>query len=349
MSNEDRIKKGMALLAMFSPSQVDCISRAVGSYGRGLPVATEQVQVTLNYPNNPLGMLSVDDLDYDQITNIARTLGLILKDALRTNWTEGEYTDMLTQSTGIGEAAAAGMAKNIVVDDDAGITRFIVNSQLLENFTFGALPALAKLIDDTVDWLNENATENNLYEFYRCGKVAEEAFIRGKMKILEAEAQQQGLAKVDVNQIRKLRYNEIPGIISGLMAQGMSVREALTTGTAESGEPYSEEEGMRDLRSISDAIQDGMALLSRKPNGDVEQNGWLGDALSFVGKAGKGIISGIGKAFSGGGSKKSSSSSTPVVAMPAGNMLKTASRRMGRRRRRKGYRAGDLEVVITSN
>lgn len=104
MDQVQRTEAGLDYLALFSPRQVDCIMSAVQRYGIDLPHTVEVHQVEMNYINNPFGAIDPVIADHKVRGNILRSLGLIWKDALTSQWTKGEYVDMLKQSTGCSEA-----------------------------------------------------------------------------------------------------------------------------------------------------------------------------------------------------------------------------------------------------
>jgi hypothetical protein len=85
----------------------------------------------------------------------------------------------------------------------------------------------------------------------------------------------------------------------------MSIRGALKAGATETGEPYTGSQGAEDLARVQSLLKEGLELMQRRTHPDAEQGGWLGDALSFVGRAGKNIVKGVGKAITNrGGSKR---------------------------------------------
>jgi hypothetical protein len=341
---EHEIESGMALLALFSPSQVYAISRAVSAHGMDLPLAVEKFQVAASYPNNPLGALDPTVLGPEKIKAIGRTMGLIWKDALVTKWTDAERQKMLTQSMGVSSQSAAWILKDVETNDDAGLVRWLATAPILSQVTLGLLPKAAQAIDDAIDWWTKNDTGDNLYEFYRLGLAVEQAVIRANMMKLEKKSELEGSATIDAAELRQVL---LPDTISGLVQDVVAIRNAMSTGTvAETGEPYAMEDAQQDLGEKTALIQEGLELLSRREHPSAEQNGWLGDALNFVGKAAAGVGKAVGK-----------------------GVRRLTSRRKKRRKSRKGNSAGishlartvrsargtsipasvgDLEVIITS-
>lgn len=353
VQRQNSVEVGMHLLALFSPAQVKCIADAVGAHGYNLLQQVEEHQVDELYPNNPLGALDPEQLSPSDIAAIARVVGLIWKDALVSSWTQAEYEKMIAQATGMSAEQAATMAKNVITNDDAALTKILIENPFLENFTFGAGPAIAKFVDDAIDYWTGKNVSDNLFEFFQLGEAVARSMKRMKMMQIEAKAEAQTMGHYDASEIRRAL---LPDTIRGLVQEGLAIREAIQTGMTETGEPFSEDQGALDLRHIQDLVQEGLRLMTRTEHPDVsEQGGWLGDALNFVAKAGKGIVKGVGKLFTkkkkGRGSIASPinttyavPSSLPVSAPTPMRVYSDASQRvLGRAPRT----VGELEVVVT--
>jgi len=286
---------GMDLLALFSPAQVDCIMEAVSTHGYNLPVRVEQHQVNNRYVNNALGFLDPTRLDHDTLTRIALAISLIVRDALTTEWKEQDYSDMLDQSTGCGPTLAEKLAKEIITNEDAGVTRFFQN-RVVDALTLGWGPIVSKWIDDLFD-SKEQKTNDNLYEFYVLGGKIREMALRHSLMDIEAVAEQQRMAQsIDVAELQQVT---LPNTMRDLLSAMVAVKSATAAGKTEGGEPFTAEEGDPLFDELADLYQEGLKYIQRRPSPYAEQGGWLGDALGFVGKAAKGALKGVAKVGKG--------------------------------------------------
>lgn len=310
------IREGMDLLAMFTPSQIDAICRTAAQYGSATSQKVERHRKENLIAGPALGFLSGEHITSDIRVPLQRSLTLIIRDAMVSQWTEAEYVKMLVQATGCSTSVAEDVVRTgaVITNEDWAVTQWLTDG-VLGKLTLG-LPGVAlQLVDDLFDKWTEKGAADNLYEWMRLGRAVGDMTQRAILTRHEIMYENSGATSISqlVGQhkptLQLAEAGEPAWTPEGVVAKKRELAKMLTTLAAlldelnasavegkhpETGEPFTALEAEPLQKELSELLREGVTALKYQAHPDAEQGGFLGN---LIGKVGKKVFGGIKKGF----------------------------------------------------